>query len=91
MSSKNYDAEGYGHNLDLLLTLHELRVSHWKRSGCREKSIRITHVYLTRRYRKTPTFYSCLENEEMYCLACYLEINEIEPVNNCIKSQLEET
>jgi hypothetical protein len=46
MSYKNYEANGYGCNLDLLIILHSLRVSYTSRSGCREKSIQITHVYL---------------------------------------------
>jgi hypothetical protein len=32
---------GYGHNLNLLITLHQLCVSFPTRSGCREKHIRL--------------------------------------------------
>jgi hypothetical protein len=32
---------GYGHNLNLLITLHRLCVSFPTRSGCREKHIRL--------------------------------------------------
>ena len=42
---KNYEANGYGHDLKLLIILHSLRVS-YPSSGRREKSIQITHVYL---------------------------------------------
>ena len=46
MSSENYEANVFGHDLDLLITLHCSHVSHLTRSGCREKSIRIRHVCL---------------------------------------------
>ena len=46
MSYKKYEANGYGCNLDLLIILHSVLVSYPSRSGCREKSIQITHVYL---------------------------------------------
>ena len=45
MSSKSYEAIVYGKNLDLLIISHYLRVSRLTRSGCREKSIWIRHVY----------------------------------------------
>ena len=35
------------HDLDLLIILHMLRVLCPTRSGCREKSIQIAHVYIT--------------------------------------------
>ena len=47
MSSKNY-ANDYGHNLDLLIISLQLHVSCPSRSGYREKSIRTTHVYVTK-------------------------------------------
>ena len=46
MSSENYQENGYGHDMGLLIILRSLRVSYFTRSGCREKSIQITHVYL---------------------------------------------
>ena len=46
MSYKNSEANGYGHDSDLLIILHSLHVSYPSRSGCREKSFKITHVYL---------------------------------------------
>ena len=46
MSSENYEANGFGHNLDLLIISHWLHVSYPMRNGCREKSIWITHIYL---------------------------------------------
>ena len=40
MSSRNYEENGYGHHLDLLIILHELLcVSNPMRIGCRAKSI----------------------------------------------------
>ena len=41
----NYEM-GYGHNLNLLIISYELHVSYPMRSGWREGSIQITHVYL---------------------------------------------
>ena len=46
MSSNYGDTNGYEHNLDLLCILQWLSVSYSARSGCIEKSIQITHVYL---------------------------------------------
>ena len=46
MSSRIHEANDYGHNLNLLVILHELQVSYPTRRGSREKSIQITHVYL---------------------------------------------
>lgn len=45
-SSENYDTIGYGHNWDSLIILHELRAWDPTRSGCREKSIHLRHIYL---------------------------------------------
>ena len=47
MSSRNDDANVYRHNLDLLPSLHLLHVSYHMRSGWREKSIHLRHVYLS--------------------------------------------
>ena len=52
MSSKNYETNGYRHDMDLLVISHLMHVSYSMRSGCREKSIWITHdVYLTANFR----------------------------------------
>ena len=53
MSFKKYEANDYGHKLDLLIILHQFYVSYVMRSGRREKSIRITHAYVA--YVGTPT------------------------------------
>ena len=40
----NYEASGF-RVCDLLIIPHELRVTYPTRSGCKEESIQITHVY----------------------------------------------
>ena len=48
MSSKKYEANGYDHDLDLIITLHQLCISYpYTRSGCIWRNIQITQVYLT--------------------------------------------
>ena len=48
MSSKKYEANGYEHDLDLIITLHQLCISYpYTRSGCIWRNIQITQVYLT--------------------------------------------
>jgi hypothetical protein len=46
MSSENYEANGYGHDVDLLIISHSLHVSYTTRVGRTEKNIQITHIYL---------------------------------------------
>ena len=45
MSSENYEANGYGHNVDLSHTNRVIPCP--TRSGCVEKSYHLRHVYLT--------------------------------------------
>ena len=47
MSSNNYEANTYDHNLGLLIISHDLRVSYSTRSGCRDKSVQIARIYLS--------------------------------------------
>ena len=43
MSSTNYEANDYEHDLDLIIALHQLRILYlYTRSGCIEKDIQIT-------------------------------------------------
>ena len=44
MRSKHFEENGYGHNLDLLIISHQLRVSGSTRSGCRGKYMFKTHL-----------------------------------------------
>ena len=53
MSSENDEANDYGHDVDLLIISHSMCVSYSMGSGCREKSIRITHVYVASKMLKT--------------------------------------
>ena len=46
MSSKNYEADGYMHGLDLLIILHQLHASCPTKSGCLDKSIHLRHIFL---------------------------------------------
>jgi hypothetical protein len=46
MDSKNYEESGYMHNLNLLISSHQLRASYPTRSKCRAKSVRLTRTYL---------------------------------------------
>ena len=39
VSIENYEANVYGHDLDLLIILHQLCVSYLTTSGCQEKSV----------------------------------------------------
>ena len=45
MSSKNYEANDYIHNLDVLVISYYLHVSYPARSGCRGKSMWRIHIY----------------------------------------------
>ena len=45
MNSKIHETNGYNHDLDLLIILHQWRVSNPMRSGCREKSIHLKATY----------------------------------------------
>lgn len=47
MNPEYYEANTYKHNLDSLIISDELSGTYPMRSRCREKSIRITHNYLT--------------------------------------------
>ena len=44
MRYKKYEESGYGHNLNLLIISHQLRVSDSTRSGCREKYMFKNHL-----------------------------------------------
>ena len=57
MSFDSYEANGYMHDFDLLIISHKLRVSNPTRSGCKEESIQIAHVYL-----------KALENKQVRCV-----------------------
>ena len=47
LSSKNYKVHDFGHNWDLTIISHQqLRLPYPTRSGCKDKNIQITHVYL---------------------------------------------
>ena len=46
ISSGNYEENGYGQYLDLLIILHKLCVSYPSRSGCRAKSFCLGAAYL---------------------------------------------
>ena len=48
MSSENYEANDYGHDLELAIIWHAhyLRVSHQWRSGCKAKSVHLRPAYL---------------------------------------------
>ena len=50
MSSENYEANRYRHELELELAIishaHYLRVSHHRRSGCKTKSVHLRPAYL---------------------------------------------
>ena len=49
MSSENYETNSYRHNLDFANHLALIACSRPTGSGCREKSIQITHIYLSTR------------------------------------------
>ena len=46
ISSQNCEANGCRHNLELVIILHWLRVSHPRRRGCRAKSVQSRYTYL---------------------------------------------
>ena len=46
MDFKNCEANGYGHDLDLLIILHKWHVLYPTRSGWREKIIHFRHINL---------------------------------------------
>lgn len=47
MSSTNYEASIFGHDLDALVISHNLHISYPPKSNCRDESIEITHIYLS--------------------------------------------
>jgi hypothetical protein len=51
MSTENYEATGYGHDLDLLIISNQFRASYPMRRGAGEKYPNNTHVYLTEHYK----------------------------------------
>ena len=53
-SSQNCEANGYGHDLDSLIILHELHVSHHTRNGRGEKSERASNTRLRYSFRILP-------------------------------------
>ena len=58
MNSENYEANGYGHDLDSRIIFHELHVSYPTRSGCREKSIHLRRVYFNLRQGESQGHFS---------------------------------
>jgi hypothetical protein len=47
MSIENYEATGYGHDLDLLIISNQFRASYPMRRGAGEKYPNNIHIYLT--------------------------------------------
>jgi hypothetical protein len=47
VSFENYEANGYMHDLDLLIIFHELCVSYPTKSGSRYYNIHLRHISLT--------------------------------------------
>lgn len=45
MSSKHYEENGYGHDLDFLIIFYKYHVPYLPRSGCRAESVQLRPAY----------------------------------------------